>query len=185
MSPDQITECLAMALKHQGAGPPDKAARLCLQVLKEEPASPEAIHLLGVLALQKGEVDRALGLLSDAVTLAPDDDAVLLSLGLAHRRKGVLEQAEICVRRALALAPDSADMLVQPGLMPEQASLQVSLEALPHLLELCSPEDVPRPPYLIPDDKLAMPWSARLAGDEAFKICLMWKGEQDSGDPLQ
>ena len=61
--------CLALE-KHQ-QGFPDQAAQLDLKVLSREPEHADALHLLGVVAHQRGRHAQAIGLIRQALALKP------------------------------------------------------------------------------------------------------------------
>lgn len=110
-----VQQVLAAAARHLAAGQLPEAEQLCVRVLQEDPRSVEAAHLLGVVALRAGAADRAVALLGQASSMAPDTPAILNSLGMAHRAAGQLDEAGVCLRRALTLAPDDATVQVSLG----------------------------------------------------------------------
>ena len=133
-------EKLAMAAKHQSAGRLPQAVRIYQEILDEDPAQPDALHLLGIIALQQGRGDDALELVGRAGTLRPDDPGILNSLGLTYRQAGKLAEAGVCYRRALTLDPAAAsthanmgELLLQEGKpkVAEQA-FEAALELEPH-----------------------------------------------------
>ena len=54
-----VAETFQTALRHHQAGNLDLAERLYQQILLADPDHGETHHLLGVLAFQKGQFDRA------------------------------------------------------------------------------------------------------------------------------
>ncbi|MEJ0019896.1 MAG: tetratricopeptide repeat-containing glycosyltransferase family protein [Acetobacteraceae bacterium] len=92
-----------------------EAERCCLAVLEQVPAHFDALHLQGVLCLDRARLAEALGLLTRAAALRPDDAQVHYHLGttlLGLKRWG---EAEAALRRALDLRPDHASALVNLG----------------------------------------------------------------------
>ncbi len=83
-----------------------EAESLCQQVLAGEPSNFDAMHLLGVLAQQSGNSDRAVQLLCRAVDIRPDDASARSNLGLAYRTLGRFDEAEAALRRSVELKPD-------------------------------------------------------------------------------
>src|SRR6266446_1397227 len=75
------------------------AESLCQQVLASEPSNFDAVHLLGVLAQQSGDRDRAVQLISRAVDIRPEDASARSNLGLVHRALGRLDEAEAALRQ--------------------------------------------------------------------------------------
>jgi len=107
-------------MAHHQAGRLDAAARLYGQVLNAEPANPDALHLLGVIAQQRGDCQTSVILIEQAIALRP---GAHYYCNLANALTGVgryQDAAEAC-RRALAL---------DPGLAMAQSNLGVALRAL-------------------------------------------------------
>ena len=72
----------------------DAAAEALYQrILSEDPGHPEALHRIGVLALQAGRADRAIAYIGQAALAEPDHPAYHLDLGVALREHGHLEPA--------------------------------------------------------------------------------------------
>lgn len=69
------------------------------------------LNNVGVQALRRGDVDRAVALLEDAAKLAPDSQAALGNLGVARRRTGDIPGAFDAYRAALAVAPRDPTIL--------------------------------------------------------------------------
>src|SRR5690606_32689621 len=115
----------------------------------------------GMVALRRGDADRALVLLSAASQALPDDTRVLYALGFAYLGKDMLAFAEQAFRRVLALNPKMSSlhgMVVQLAL--RQGNVEAAAEAMQQALQ--QPE-------------LDVPPMRRLAGELALR----------SGQPLQ
>src|SRR5215475_13035489 len=70
------------------------SADLLFETLEAEPlARPRALHLRGVIALQRGEDERALDLLDEAIRLDPADGDAHANLGLLLLNARQLPQA--------------------------------------------------------------------------------------------
>src|SRR3546814_5236219 len=80
----------------------DLLARLAARV---EPKHPWTRLLEGSVALDRGDADAALVLLSQAADDAPDDAQIRYALGFAHLKKGHLAFAEQAFRGALEKMP--------------------------------------------------------------------------------
>jgi predicted O-linked N-acetylglucosamine transferase (SPINDLY family) len=98
-------EPLARAYALQLAGRLDEAQAGYAAVLAENPDQFDAVHMLGVLALQTGRPDEAAARLAHAVRLAPRDPGARNNLGEAWRQLGKLEEAAASFREAAALLP--------------------------------------------------------------------------------
>jgi Flp pilus assembly protein TadD len=96
---------LQEALRHHGAGDLARAEALYQQVLAVQPDHPDALHLLGVSAIQRQHFARAEQLLAAAVRVRPDNADYHSNLGVALRALGRDEDAAHAFERALALVP--------------------------------------------------------------------------------
>jgi tetratricopeptide (TPR) repeat protein len=100
---------LAEAVAHHQAGRLDEAARLYQAVLEDDPAQCDALNLLGVIAQQQGDPDRAIALLSRALAVRENVPDFHNNIGEAYRARGDLDQAIQHYRRATDLEPTNAD----------------------------------------------------------------------------
>jgi tetratricopeptide (TPR) repeat protein len=103
-----LDEALAIALDHLKSGRLDEGEDLYARILDADPGNAEAMHRMGFIAGRRGDMDRALDLLTRSVERAPDADA-LFNLGTLHHRALRTEEAIVAYRRALALRPDFPD----------------------------------------------------------------------------
>ena len=62
-----IEQAVGLAVQHQTAGRLREAASIYEQVLRGKPDQPDALRLLGLIARQKGDNDRAVDLISRAM----------------------------------------------------------------------------------------------------------------------
>jgi tetratricopeptide (TPR) repeat protein len=104
----------AIALHQSGAL--EQAARIYQTILERDPHQADALHLLGLVAYQKKDPHRAIGLISQAIAVNPNVAAFYSNLAEAYRGTGQLERAAACCRTALALAPDHAEAANNLGL---------------------------------------------------------------------
>lgn len=111
-----ITEALQLARQHHLAGRLAPAEQICRRILTVEPAHPEAVHLLALVAFAGGDVEAAISLLSRAIAASPDNAQFHIDLGVLLRRHGRLNEAVECLLRAVELQPDSVDALHNLGL---------------------------------------------------------------------
>lgn len=100
-----ISEALKIALEHQRARRMPQAEAIYRQVLAAEPNHPHALHLLGLLAYQAGDFDRARALIEQAIAVRADVPDFHANLGEAWRAAGEPERAIACYEEALRLAP--------------------------------------------------------------------------------
>jgi predicted O-linked N-acetylglucosamine transferase (SPINDLY family) len=106
--PLTLEEALAWARELVRSGDLTNAAGICARILQAAPDQPQALHLMGIAAFQKGYPGEAVELLRRAVGCDPHLAVAWSDLGnvLAHR--GMLAEAAASYRRAIADAPDFA-----------------------------------------------------------------------------
>ena len=66
-------QALQIAVQHHQAGRLAEAEALYRKVLAQLPGNGDALHLLGVIALQTGGLDAALELIGKALEIRPND----------------------------------------------------------------------------------------------------------------
>jgi tetratricopeptide (TPR) repeat protein len=96
---------LENALAHHQAGRIKLAKRRYEEVLSKQPDQPDALHLLGVIALEEQKIETAIELISKAVLALPTEESVRNNLGNAYKAAGRLAEAQISYKKAIALAP--------------------------------------------------------------------------------
>jgi Flp pilus assembly protein TadD len=112
-----VLEVFRQAVRYHQGGELNRAAVLCQVVLDRDPEHADALHLLGLVALQKGDCGRAVTLIWQAVAIDPVAVAYHCNLGEAYRLLGQLEQAGSCFRTALMLRPGCAEAALGLGLV--------------------------------------------------------------------
>ncbi|MCP5366065.1 MAG: tetratricopeptide repeat protein [Hyphomicrobiales bacterium] len=100
---------LLRAIGHFQAGELDAAEGLYRRVLESEPDQPDALHLLGLVMLQRGDAAGAVRAIAHAAAGRPDDSEILCNLGHARRTSGDFAGATEAFGRAAALDPGSLD----------------------------------------------------------------------------
>ncbi len=106
---------VAIAVSHHQARRLEPAEAIYRAVLRRNPGDTAALHLLGVLVLDRGEPAEAIALITRSLTLRPDAAPVLGDLAGAHRAAGNPDAAVEAARRAVALDPVQPVALVQLG----------------------------------------------------------------------
>jgi tetratricopeptide (TPR) repeat protein len=99
---------LTEAVEHHRSGDLDRAARSYEAALAADPTDADALHLLGLVALQRGDAGRAVALIGQAAALRPDDATFLANLAEAHWGLGEIDRAIACCQAALQREPDHA-----------------------------------------------------------------------------
>ncbi len=109
------TADLATAIEHQRAGRLREAEQIYRQVLQADPAQADALHLLGLVASERGDDEQAIEYIRRAIR--SDEHQAVFHSNLArslHRQRRFAEAAAAC-RQALLLRPDDAGTLITLG----------------------------------------------------------------------
>ncbi len=107
---DRYGETMERALQYQTSSFLPEAARLYEEVLVRAPATHDALHMLGVIAMGLDELELAERLILDAMALRPEYPAVAHNLLLVRDARAARQSAlpeELC-ERALAVFNDLA-----------------------------------------------------------------------------
>ncbi len=132
-------ETLARGWQYHQAGKLELAEQTYCLVLRDNPAHGNALHLLGRVAFQRGDGQRAVALMRHAVGCEPDNAAFHHNLGLVHAHLGQLELARVCFEDALALRPDYPDALNNLGnILADQGDLDGAARCYRSALEMRS-----------------------------------------------
>lgn len=134
---------IEIAFDHYQADRHAEAEVAARQILAGEPDYFHALHLMGLLALERGAPNEAVAFIGRAVEKEQRVAPAFLHLGLAHSARGDLEAACTSFQRAAALDPGDlgvhkhlAVMLSQLGRIDEAiAEFKVILALAPDLAE--------------------------------------------------
>ncbi len=102
----EIDELLRAALTHHQSGQFEQALRLYVQILRQRPDHPDALHLTGFLFHSRGESETGLELIMKAIELSPNNYLYRINLGVVLREQGKLDEAKLSFEKALSLKPD-------------------------------------------------------------------------------
>ena len=105
MTAHDIRQALEAAVSLHRAGRFQAAETAYREILEREAGNPDALHLLGVLAAQTGEPDRAAELIRRAIRVFPASAEFHANHALALRKAGRLVEAVPAYRRAAELDP--------------------------------------------------------------------------------
>ena len=156
-----LPEAMAAAVAHHRAGRLPEAEQICRQILAVDPQHPEALNLLGVLALQAREHEAAVDLLGRAVALEPQVAKYHNDLAAAQLNVGRLDEAAAGCRRSLE---------IDPGYAEAHFNLAVILRAqgcLDEAAESCRRALVIRPDYVKAHNNLGILLQGQGRLDEA------------------
>lgn len=124
-----VREAFVTAVGLHQSGRLAEAERLYRQILQADPRHPDALHMLGVLALQSGRHEAAVQLIRQAIGGNSRVPAFHNNLGNALNGWGKPQEALSAYRGALACAPDHAGahynlaVTLQPLGLTEEAAL--------------------------------------------------------------
>lgn len=93
LDPGSTVVALNLAVHHYYARQPDRTLELARKVLAADPQSEAARRLLGIAFEQKGEPEKALPLLQEAVSLSGNNSMYLGALGHAYALAGRTSEA--------------------------------------------------------------------------------------------
>lgn len=97
---------LQAGMRYQVAGRLAKAEQIYVQVLKQNPRSHDALHLLGLVRAESDQDEVGIELIESAVKLKPEVSAFHHNLAGIYRRTGRMKEAEAEFREAIRLKAD-------------------------------------------------------------------------------
>lgn len=103
------------ALELHMHGQVGRAQSLYREVLKLQPNHAEALHHLGIVALQSRDPATAMQMIGQAVALNPANPAAHSNFGMACEDAGQPEAALVSYDRAIGLKPDYAEAILNRG----------------------------------------------------------------------
>jgi tetratricopeptide (TPR) repeat protein len=123
--------------EHQKAGRLARAEAHYRRVLRRIPGHPDALHLLGVIALDQGHPHQAIRLITNALAIRPNLAQAHSNLGNALLSAGRTTEAVASYRRAIALEPHFAAAHNNLGrALTQQGDLAAALESCRRAVEL-------------------------------------------------
>ena len=114
-----VDPLLQKAIALQNARQFDQAKLIYEDILKNNSNHFDAIHLLGVIYLQREHFDLALDYLNRAVALNPTFADAVFHRGLTYKMQYKLDQALIDYTKALTLNPTHQNALLESGCIYE------------------------------------------------------------------
>ena len=124
-----LAQSIETAVEHHRAGRLAEAEALYRQILSVDPAHFDALHFLGLAALQRSRPQEAVDLISRALEIQPSNIHALRNLGEAYRALKFLDEAEVCFERALRIKDDFVEAYNSLGnvyVAREQSELAVA-----------------------------------------------------------
>jgi tetratricopeptide (TPR) repeat protein len=133
----RVADRLRAGFAHHQAGRLKEAAAAYREILTEDPAHPEGLHLMGTLAVQIGRHDVALDLLLRAIRARPRFAKAHNDLGIAFDRVGRHDEAAGAFAAAIACDPAFAEAQYNLGtIYKKQGRLRETLECFAQALRL-------------------------------------------------
>lgn len=120
---------LGLALEYYNSGNLQAAQQVCEQVLAADPRNADALHFLGVFALQAGRCEMAVDYIRQALGLRPNFPEAYSNLGTALKSLGRLREAVVSYRQAVQLKPDWAMAHNNLGVALEELGDDLAAEA--------------------------------------------------------
>src|SRR4051812_44371683 len=130
--PPDIARLLQQGSRLALKGDVGSAAECAQAILTRHPNNPDALHLMGVVALMTSQVDAAIDLLTRSIAGKPSDMATRCNLANALLKKGDPVGAEPHVQKALKANPDNPAAL---SLLAECRSLSGDLQEARRIYE--------------------------------------------------
>jgi tetratricopeptide (TPR) repeat protein len=123
-------DLLKDALEQHRSGRLDEAAQRYRQILSSEPGHADCLHLLGMVAFQRGDADQAVELIRRAIAIHCTAASYYSNLGNVLQSQEKMAEAEACYRRALALRPDQAEVHLNLGhILKARGALDAALNS--------------------------------------------------------
>ena len=130
MPQQSIDRAFTLALEHHRAGRLADAEEGYRAILARAPEHADSLNLLGVIALQVGDLKSALSLVRRAVELRPDAAVCRSNLGQVLARHGRDDEAAECYEAAIDLDPAYAEPHNNLGLIRQRRDRLTEAEAL-------------------------------------------------------
>lgn len=111
-----VKTAIQHAIQHQSDGSHVQAEKIYRQVLSEYPSHPDALHLIGLIFYQRGDVSSAIPYIERALSTNKTFEGFHNSLGECFRVIGRYEEAKSQFELALALNPQYSSAVFNLGL---------------------------------------------------------------------
>lgn len=111
-----MADLLQQALRDHHAGRLDLAEQAYRHILQDTPTHADALHLIGVIAYQRGRYEEAADWIRRAIAVKADAAPFHCNLGEVCRMMGRLDQAAGYLKAAITLQPDYAEAWNNLGL---------------------------------------------------------------------
>ena len=110
-----IQQAMQLAIQNHQAGRLAEAEKICRQVLSRQPGNPDALHLLGMIAAQVGQLDAGIELIRRAIAINPAMPHYHINLGNTLQGKGLIERSDRRIPPGAAAQAGLCHRPQQPG----------------------------------------------------------------------
>lgn len=104
-----IARALQEAVSYHQGKEFDRAEVIYQKILRIDPGHVDAMHLMGMVASERGEHTRAIDLVGSAFSIVPTDHVIARNMGVVCRRAGRLDQAIESYQTSIRLNPGDAE----------------------------------------------------------------------------
>jgi tetratricopeptide (TPR) repeat protein len=130
-------ELLASGREHHQAGRLAEAEACYRRVPAGQPGHADALHLLGIIAQQRGRHDLAIEWINQAIKHNEHSAAYLCSLGISLNQLGKFDEAIIAYRQAIRIKPDFANAYSNlAGVLRSQGKIDEAITAYHHVIKI-------------------------------------------------
>ncbi|KPA15716.1 O-linked N-acetylglucosamine transferase, SPINDLY family [Candidatus Magnetomorum sp. HK-1] len=137
----------------------------CEFILSRNPRHPDALHLLGLIAGQRGQLDQAINLIQKAIDIFDRESSYHSNLAIFLARSGALDLSIEAYQKALTLCPDDPGILNNFGMaLYYQKKFEQSRDCFHHVLTL-------KPNYYEARIHLAMVYESMNRIDDSINCC--------------
>ncbi len=128
---------IQLGVRHHRTGDLAEAEKIYRRILSDHPEDANALHLLGLIAFQRNEPERAEDLIKKAIEINGSVPVFQYNLGNVLKRQNRLQDAADCYTASLSRDPGHLDALNNLGnVYREQGRIKEALEQFSRLLEM-------------------------------------------------
>jgi len=102
-----ITEKITNAIQCHQNGELLKAQQLYKEILSIDPQNADCMHFLGVIAMQKGNLDQAIHLIQRAIELRPDISGYHSNIAMAYKENDQFKESLEHYQHSISLSPEN------------------------------------------------------------------------------
>lgn len=136
-----LDSCFQRGLALHQAGRFQEAEACYREVLGSDPEHADALHMSGMIALQAGNTESAIQMISASDRFAPGQPETLAHLGSAFKAGGRMDEALEALRLAVAIAPEYIDARFNLGNTLSQMGRHEEAEEAYRFLLSLAPDD--------------------------------------------